>query len=178
MLRRDFMKFVSLLGIPLVPLGVPTSRTVWATAQFPDGVVPIQNGDALKMTYRPRKDSVSMVFTFDDGQRVTIEADEGYLTYSERQEFLSLFERGVLIEDHKCIGWCDFHLACIATTISDKHFMSKLRGTIHYNMDVVTNGRTYSFQDCLWKTLEHDFNRGTFSITGSARDHCNWSMKH
>jgi hypothetical protein len=159
MLRRDFIKFLGVLGVVAsLPVVGPGVIETTPALDIPDG---------MKLTFNFGSNTVVVV------------ADDGNLTYSEQRELDFISHRGRLEPyDNGGTGYLDFDLQMRARYISNAEFFNKtlfINKTKNEDFNLVVDDLQAQFvlNHCRWHTLEFDFPQGLFHIAGVAPSHAN-----
>jgi hypothetical protein len=162
MLRRDFLKFLS-LAVPTAALPV----TVKGSSE--ESKVPKITDNGVNHTIDvdfidpsgDTKDKVELKFDFDDTV-VKMESYDGSFSFTERLNFP---ERGVLglVPEHEPV---DFELNLYVHWLSDPDFKKKIHGSKKFDLTVIIDGTTYTLKDVYWSQMSWDEANSAFSLAG------------
>lgn len=164
MLRRDFLKFIGVLGVTAAAPLTQAAQTEMPSEPFVSVPAPVD-----PVTTTVTGDQVKLCFDFE-GTPVEILAAEGNFTWHEYQDTQYDFTRGVLEVPRKGDVHYDFSLDALVETISDKDFYKKVRESQYFDLTIVTAEVKYTITKGTWECLNYDAAQGAFTIQGRMSD--------
>lgn len=151
MLRREFLKLASLLGVAVAtPVGaaLTTANTVVNETQSPE------DGTAV------------IVFKWEN-REIQFVVDDGGLEFRERVTWETLKERGILTgykESHKLV---DFDLWFQALSVESSELLpDALKHRGHFDLEARFKDETIKLNTAWADTIEYDMSQGMFAFRG------------